>query len=147
MRIRHRLLPSVLCLLSFGACAGEIYKWIDDNGNVNYGDRPHSDTAQTVKVRPHSFGEENAQGRRTLQRRLLGAFEQERAQKREAQEQAKQERRKHERQCQLAQTELMNYQRGGVFYAVDEDGNRIYLSDTEVADRITHLEEAVDQIC
>jgi len=30
---------------------------------------------------------------------------------------------------------------------VDADGNRIYLSDTEVADRIAQLREAVDQIC
>lgn len=147
MRIKHRLLPSVLCLLSFGACAGEIYKWVDDNGNVHYGDRPQSNSAQTVKVRPHSFGEENAQGRRRLQRRLLEAFEQERAQKREAQEQAKQEREKRDRQCQLAQTDLLNYQRGGVFYEVDADGNRIYLSDTEVANRIAQLRDAVDQIC
>ena len=36
--------------LSFGATAG-VYKWVDEQGQVHYGDRPQADSAQEMKLK------------------------------------------------------------------------------------------------
>ena len=35
-----KILVSILCLLLSATAAGEIYKWLDDQGKVQFGDRP-----------------------------------------------------------------------------------------------------------
>lgn len=45
-----RVLGVLLCLASMGAWAGDIYKWVDSDGNVHFGDRPAAG-AEPVDVR------------------------------------------------------------------------------------------------
>lgn len=56
--MRHSRIVIVLTLLNClafisGLCnAGGVYKWVDDNGVVHYGDRPNTTEAQEVKIDP-----------------------------------------------------------------------------------------------
>lgn len=46
---RCRWIIGLVCVLSFGLCGSEIYKWVDENGVVHYTDKP-SENQQTTEV-------------------------------------------------------------------------------------------------
>jgi len=46
MKNSMRLLP-VLCILSFALCGSEVYKWVDEDGNVHYSDKPPENQQST----------------------------------------------------------------------------------------------------
>lgn len=49
------LMTLMLCFSSIfmaEATAESVYKWIDAQGNIHYGDRPQNDSAQTLRVAP-----------------------------------------------------------------------------------------------
>jgi hypothetical protein len=46
------LLLSILVTASFGALAAEVYKTVDENGNIVFSDKPSAD-AETIKVQPN----------------------------------------------------------------------------------------------
>jgi hypothetical protein len=45
---------SLLLILSATTASAEVYKWVDDNGVVQYGDRPPAGGAETVDLPPSS---------------------------------------------------------------------------------------------
>ena len=64
-RLRHfllfLLLPVCLCYAVLTPIhAQQIYKWIDDNGNVHYSDRPEPDAqAEHIFIKPHPNSRSN----------------------------------------------------------------------------------------
>ncbi len=47
-----RLLPVIALVLAFPAAHAEIYKWVDAEGNVHYGDQPDTAAAKPMKNLP-----------------------------------------------------------------------------------------------
>ena len=82
----------------------EVYRWVDADGNVHYGDRPPAAgvDSRTLSLPPAPV-EEADQARRSLkQRRLLEAFESERDQRDQAEAEAAAARRERARVCENA---------------------------------------------
>ena len=127
--------PSVIALgllLLCGASArGEIYKCADATGAVQFSDRPCSGVSTYIgkKTAPPPAQEPDEQLQKT--RRLLDAMQQEReqAKREQAQQKAAAEKRKHE--CLNARDDLRNITQAGHLYRLDEEGNRVILSDEE----------------
>lgn len=61
--LQQRLLPLYIALLPLSESVGEeIYRWIDDEGKVHYGDRPPSDAAtERVQVRVNTYQDTHIQ--------------------------------------------------------------------------------------
>ncbi len=113
--------------------AAEIYKWLDADGNVHYGDRPPATGVDSRSMSlPPAPAEEADQARRSLkQRRLLEAFEAERNQRHQAEAEAAAARRKRARDCENARRELARFERANIIYTSDASGARIYMDDEE----------------
>ncbi len=127
-------LQAVLALaLASAVATGEVYKWVDTDGNVHYGDRPPATgvDARSISL-PPAPAEAPDQARRSLkQRRLLEAFEAERNQRDQAEAEASAARRERARDCENARRELARVERANIVTTSDASGARIYMSDEE----------------
>ncbi|MEQ6340267.1 MAG: DUF4124 domain-containing protein [Gammaproteobacteria bacterium] len=52
--MKHALIAASMMILACGvtAQADGVYKWTDAQGRIHYGDRPQSNTAQPLNIRP-----------------------------------------------------------------------------------------------
>ncbi len=142
------VLTLVLVLASTVATA-EVYRWIDAHGNVHYGDRPPATgvDAHSVPLRPAPAKEPDQAQRRLKQRRLLEAFEAERAERNQAAAAAEAARREHDRTCEIARRDLTRFDRASVVYTNDESGARIYMSDQERRDAAANARAWIGRHC
>jgi len=131
----------------------EIYKWVDKNGDVHYGQIPPNENAQPIEAVPSNQSQaidpkyQGSAGRLNRQ-----AEELEKDQKK-AEEQkkkvAEEEKRKaiKKENCQRAQTSYNTINEGGRMYQVDPDGERHYWSDSERATKLATAKDAIDEWC
>lgn len=128
------VLALVLTLAGAAALAsGEVYKWLDADGNIHYGDRPPATGVDSHSViLPPAPAPEADQARRSLkQRRLLEAFEAERNQRHQLAAEAAAAKRDRDRDCENARRQLARFERANIVYSNDASGARVYMSDQE----------------
>lgn len=137
MQTRKLLVLLLLVVWTASASAAGVYKWVDEQGRVHYGERPPARTqAQEIAVKqapPPPMPAEDEAARRDNQQRLLRAFEEEREQKKAQKQKSQEEEAKRERQCAVARDRVRRYETAARVYDLDEQGNRRILSDEERA--------------
>lgn len=132
--MQHSILAAVLALTLAGTPAlAEVYKWVDAEGNVHYGDRPPSEGRETrsLDLTPAPDRDSDHGSRSLKQRRLLEAFEAERAERELAESEAAEAKRERVHKCDQARRTLANFERANVIYTTDDSGARNYMSDGE----------------
>ena len=145
-------LAITLCLLILipNAVSG-VYRWVDENGKIHYGDRPPADEqAEEIaqKQQPVSSSSPPAQNNSAETRqRLLDRYEQEREEKKEAARKKREEAEKRKRNCERARKQLKYYESYPLLYEKLPDGERRYLSAEEKDEDMRKLREAVKQWC
>lgn len=138
---------ALLALAAAVAVQAQVYRWVDEQGKVHYGERPPGGAkASPVEdriatppgtVKPKA---DTAQQERDFQRRQM-----EREQK-EAREQRSAEKSK--QACERERSRLATLRSARrVTAGVDDKGDRRYLSDAERADSIRTQEDAVARAC
>ena len=130
--MHHSILAAILALTMVATPAtADVYKWVDAEGKVHYGDRPPSSGQESQSLSltppPGRDGEQRERSRR--QRRLLDAFEAERAEQGEAE--AAEAKRERAHRCEQARRALVNFERANIVYTTEDNGTRTYLSDEE----------------
>ncbi|MDH5191875.1 MAG: DUF4124 domain-containing protein [Gammaproteobacteria bacterium] len=144
------LLFSICLLLPCLLSAGEIYKWVDENGRVHFSDKPVNDTAQEIEIKEEDNQRNTLttdEQRKQKRDKLLKAYEEERRIKKEKEVREKQQKEKLKYRCARERDSLKRMKRGGSFYDMDKDGNRVFLDETEIKKRITEMESNVDKYC
>lgn len=135
-------------LLTFNASA-EIYRWVDDNGKIQFSDRPmKGKTASTVKVdaTKNSYGGGAVLNR---QRNLLTQYEDQDLQSQKDKHQAlldNENKKKLAAVCLQAKDKLANFQRA-LIYTLDDQGERVYYSEEKREQRIEGLRKAISDNC
>ena len=134
-------------VLGAAAAHAQVYRWVDEQGKVHYGERPPSGAKATPvegklaappgapKAAPDAAQQEREFQRRRIEREQAEGREQTAAEK--AKQQCERDR------SRLAQLRSARRVSGGV----DEKGNLRYLSDAERADAIASQEAAVARTC
>jgi len=139
----------VVLLLCGGASAqAEIYRWVDNSGQVHYADRQQG--AKSRPIKPYSTPDATQpapQQRMEKTRRLLNAYRLERQQKREQKAEQKAEKEKRIKNCNRARDDVRRYNAYRRIYNLDQDGNRVYLSDQERVSLLQRSQEKVAQWC
>jgi Domain of unknown function (DUF4124) len=145
--IHNRCLALLLLLTAPGSRA-EIYRWVDPQGQVHFEDRSEAQSAsETRSYTPPAAATQNPQQRMDKTRKLLNAYQAERQQAREQDERQKQELAKRSRQCAIARDHLRQYQQYGGIYRLDDDGERVYLSDQEREALINRSRDDIARWC
>lgn len=130
---------------------GEVYRWVDDQGRLHFGDKPpNRETANSVPIisRPTpATPAPTEEERRDKQQRLLRAWKEERLQREEkaAKNRAAQERR--EKNCHIARDQLRTYRNASALYDLDQHGKRRILNDADHKKALQEAEEDVAHWC
>lgn len=131
------------------ASAADVYKWVDENGNVHFGDRPPQGQSEQIQVRPDK---PNVESQQRVQR--LIESQEARQERRQQEEQAHQEQAAQhaaaERQasyCKQLRKNLETLKIGGRVYEARANGERHYFSSEEMAAEIQRLESSLAERC
>ena len=140
MRPRNRIIATVfgLALCGSAIAAGGVYKWVDEDGVVHYGERPpEKQKAEQVKVQPPATAGERASAR--------GAEEAEAAETEGRSEEL--ERLLREEQCEKWTQALEEYRAADFLTKPTDDGGSRRLSVEESAEVIANAERMVAENC
>ena len=119
-------------LLYFNTAFSEVYKWVDDDGKVVYGDKPTTDNAEKIKIK--NAPEKNQQDleRVKKQQKLLNIIEEERNEKISLKKEKKEKKVQQKLKCAEKIKELQETKDASSLYEkTDDPDNPNFLSDEE----------------
>lgn len=135
-------------LLAQSAAAAEVYRWVDEYGRVHFSDRPQHAGQKPLQVKPAApHGDRDLEQRQQRRDRLLRIFSDDRQREQAARKQQEIAQAQRQRDCQLARNDLADLERGGVFYQLDENGERRYLNPEDVDRRKAYWRAEVKRLC
>lgn len=135
-------------LASSGAYA-QIYRWVDENGQTQFSDRPVKGKASSevkVDTSKNSYGGGDVLNR---QRDLLDRYDEQDKQSQKDKRQTAQEKenqKKIQSACLRAKDKLASYERS-LLYTLDEQGERVYYSEEERTARIESYRKSITENC
>ena len=137
-----------LLLTSSGIALGaEVYKWVDEQGKVHYGDHRSSQEAESLKLRSSPASDPANEEQRLEQQKLLESYAEKRKEKQLKAAEIKKERENRRQNCDKAKVKMYAYEHARYLYDVDKEGNRRILSDEEHAKASQTAKGAVDHWC
>jgi uncharacterized lipoprotein NlpE involved in copper resistance len=148
--IAHVLLLAVMAAGT--ATAGDIYKWTDEEGNVHFGDRPDGEVPEKVAIQ--SRPTDSARVQATAQARVDAAAKA--AEEQAAAAAARQGPTPEELQaqadtraekCDTYRERLQKYLTSRRLYRQDENGERVYLDESETQAARERVENQVQKYC
>lgn len=148
MQSKHTKILAVMLLLAWGcASAADVYKWVDENGRVHYGDQPGNASAREITLPATQPMDEAVRARGQKQKKLLQVFEEERQEKHEQEARAKAEQQKREQECALAKVRLKNYESAGEPAANNKNSKERTLAKLEYKQVLEDAKQAVEHWC
>lgn len=152
--LKTRLLQTSLILLLFAVVASAtagIYRWVDEDGHVQYGDRPPPDVGESqemdVRVQESSPPGNAPVDRQQARERLLQQYQTEREEKKEAAAKKRLEKKKADTRCAYAKRTLSEYLEHGRLYERLPNQERKYLTDQERDAEIAKARAEVKMWC
>jgi hypothetical protein len=140
------ILTSILTSTLPTLVQAEIHKWVDEQGQVHYEDRPGSSGAFKSST-PAELVLSPEQERLQKQKRVLEAMQSERRNKQQAKDKAEEEHQDAVAKCQFAQRDLQTRQNARYLYRKGKDGERDVLSEDDRAKSTAEAEAAVKKWC
>ena len=130
-----------------GYAATEIYKWVDENGQTHYSERPVDENASKIEIeRPPETDSETLK-RAEQREKMLRIYEEERLQKKQEDLKAQQKEEKRKQQCSQAKSRLERLSYDVPLYRIDEKGERVYLSDEDRNSEKEYWQKQVNKLC
>jgi hypothetical protein len=148
--------------------SAQMYKWVDENGKVQYSDKPPPSNVKTEKLRKPATAasapaaveskggaakgaakdaakagpKTTAEQEQAFRKRQLDAAK---AEEGAAQKQA--QTREADENCRRAKTAVASLEMGGRQSRVDEKGERVFLDDAQIAQELGRARQAVATSC
>ncbi len=137
--------------LTSSAFAGEIYKYVDENGSVHYVDRPSGESGEERLDVSYSGTSSKAVTAQVQKRRdYMAALEEARSEaqsQREAEAQARAEVEERAAKCQEHRARLETYLQSRRLYRENAAGEREYLDEEQTMEARRKVEEAIQEHC
>lgn len=147
--MKLRLVISFFVLTTFcNAVAAGVYKWVDENGQIHYGDAPRGEqTTKSITIHTSPEPDPHTLRRLEAQKKYLDARQTERAAANEAKEKAEKLKAENKQQCKQAKDALAMLQNGGRLYFEKAAGERHYITDQERQNGINAAKSNVKKYC
>ena len=138
---------------SSAALAGDIYKWVDEDGNVHYGDKPvATQSTQLERLDIDSKPTDNVQITAQTQARAQARTERRDAEAAAAAEgpsadelQAQADERR--QQCETSRSNMQRMVTSRRLYKEDESGARVSLDESEMQATRQRVEDEISEFC
>ncbi len=134
-------------ILIFSSPYAGIYKWIDDDGNVHYGDHAENKKANEIKISQHKGPDAEHQQRMEKQKQYIKDGQKARNEKKKQRKIAKKEKKKKKLACKKIKKYLTKLEQHGRLYQGNKDGTRQYLSGPERDQEIAKTRKKVADTC
>jgi hypothetical protein len=160
-------IPLVLCFAL--SAFGQTYKWVDSSGKVHYSDKPPPSNVKTEKLREPARAagmpvESDAEGEAkksevkkdpakagpstpAQQEQAFRKRQADAAKDQEKQSQKDGQARDRAENCKRAKEALANLELGGRQTRIDANGERVFLSDQEIAQETAKVRRDVAAVC
>ncbi|MEA5444929.1 DUF4124 domain-containing protein [Gammaproteobacteria bacterium AB-CW1] len=134
--MKHRILLLLMTLLLTALIAGslsaqQVYRWVDEDGNVHFSDTPpdDEDEAERVQIRsgPSALDEDADEGDNDAADRSGPRLS--------------------EAECEGMRERLAEYRDADVLYQVDADGEEIELEPEVAEAEMNRIEEQIERYC
>lgn len=145
---RHLCLLTAL-LFASNLVHAQIYKWVDENGQINYTQQPPSSgDAEVVKVPPPPpVDTEQAQQEIDQLIEQQETAEETQAETQQEADEAARQQAIFEENCRIAQQNYTQYENNPGRRVMDEDGNVTRLSEEERQQKLQELQEQIELYC
>ena len=156
----NRLVVMLLAVAFAGTASAQLYKWVDNDGRVQYGDTPPGDASKVTRLRPPPAGSapapaatsETAAKDKDKDKALTPeqAFKKRQQERQEAEQKAEKERAEADQKragCENAQAGLRQLQSGQRVATVNSAGERVFIDDNERARQVQRAQKSVDDWC
>lgn len=145
---RHLCLLTAL-LFASNLVHAQIYKWVDENGQINYTQQPPtSGDAEVVNVPPPPpVDTEQAQQEIDQLIEQQETAEETEAEAQQEAEEAAQKQAVLEENCRIAQQNYTQYENNPGRRVMDEEGNVTRLSEDERQQKLQELQEQIELYC
>ncbi len=153
MKTRHLIigLLAIALTASSGAIANSIYKWIDADGNVHYEDRPSGAATEERMTLTYTRTDNDAVEQRIQMRHDTQSAHQEAkavaAEKARSEEDQRAEAAAQQKQCENYRGKLETLTQARRLYREDENGERVYLDDSEQLEARQRTQDLVQEFC
>ncbi len=137
----------LVCISLSVSTAQQAYKWVDEHGQVHYGDKPADGDSQEINIDSPATTAPVPGSREQYRRRVLQVMSEERLRKKQQRQEAEQKRAEAAKKCADARRELQEIQRAGYLYRTNKQGEREIFTDAERAQAIANVEAAVSKYC
>lgn len=136
----------LFCLLLLpGLAAAEIYRWVDGNGQVHFGQRPVAPGAEQVEVRPQVI--ERDEATRERQERTARFHEARRAEQAQASVVSAERQAQRAKDCGELRSRLAQIPEGRRYFYSEANGERTYYSDEQLDAARRQLRDRVSERC
>jgi len=119
----NKFLIIIFFLFCLSNANAEVYKWIDENGKVVYGDKPTSSDAEQIKIKKTPVQDPLVQERYEKQNKLLEILKQERDEKNALKKEEKEKKDEQKRLCANARKKLKKIKDASFLYEKTDDPN------------------------
>ena len=145
------LLALVLSLAFTGASFAELYKWVDEEGHVHYGDCPPADCkAEQIETAPGPSEEEIKRSRERSEWLIQKQKQREDARKIEREiklKKADKRRVELKKRCKVLRSRLFLLKQPGVLTIADDEGNVMRPTDKQRESMISEIETFIQESC
>jgi hypothetical protein len=142
-------LLAVLSALPCGLPAAEIFRWVDADGRVQFGDRPPADaSAEPVDVDAEESVSGDLEERQEGRARVLEVMEHDRTEQSRAASESQQQETSRREKCRMATDRLQQIETARYIYepTADPENPRI-LDDTERAAQLSRAQQDIRKWC
>jgi hypothetical protein len=149
MHIRIAMFVMTLAITAAGSVfADQVYKWTDDEGNVYYSDTPVAN-AQRVAIdsRPTDPKQAPGETRTRADAQAQEAEDAVSAPQEPTQEELQAEARERAENCTKYKERQLQFAQSRRIYRMDEDGERVYYDEEEMAATRARVAEQVNEYC
>jgi len=123
----------LLFLLTTPIVQAGTYRWVDENGQTHFGDRPPTNAASDeVELKaPAPSSDAAARERRQRMNEFLEQSQRERAERNEAEAKLEAKAAKHEARCEALRARLKYLKSVSGIYRLNSEGERVFVDDEE----------------
>jgi Domain of unknown function (DUF4124) len=135
-------------ILYLNTVHSEVFKWLDEDGKVVYGDKPKTGNAEKIKIKNAPEQDQQYIERYQKQQKLLGVLKEERDEKSTLKREAQEKNKKQQFKCAQVRKELQETKDASRIYEeTDDPNNPKFISDDERKTEVGKYESYLKENC
>jgi dsRNA-specific ribonuclease len=141
----NSIIALLLCALISAPGLAQVYKWVDESGQVHYADRPETTQAEQVKIRQNETTTPRAKDKEKIDYlKDKNKAKSEQAEELKEQKMSNKEKRK---LCNEAKSDLQAIMSRGRVREINEKGEYTYLTEEQRQQRISAARKKQKEFC